>query len=66
MAALDYFTCREAHSLPIDERVIHLKDPVIEYVASRYRAYYSDLEHSSYSVKPILNDIYSSLTSFQV
>lgn len=23
MAALDYFTCREAHSLPIDERVIY-------------------------------------------
>ena len=39
MSALDYFTCRRGHGMPLDPAIAHLEVPVYTHICNRYRHY---------------------------
>jgi hypothetical protein len=63
LAAFDYFTCREAHNLPVLDGTEEYSDIVKAHLGLRYSHYYSDMEHLAHAAVPLLEDLQRSITS---
>lgn len=59
MAALDYFSCRGAHELPIHPELedVEIAKRTQEYVGSRFKLYYADNEFRRLAVLPMMRNV---------
>jgi hypothetical protein len=59
MAALDYFSCRNAHDLPLHQELEepHHAENMSNYVTSRFQLYYEDKEMRKIAVLPMLKHV---------
>mmetsp|Transcript_28513 Transcript_28513/g.27310 ORF Transcript_28513/g.27310 Transcript_28513/m.27310 type:complete len:430 (-) Transcript_28513:191-1480(-) len=66
LAAFDYFTCREAHNLPVHEGTEEYSAIVKSHLGLRYSHYYANMEHLAHAAVPLLEDLERSIISHKI